>query len=256
MNPITDPQIITGRTCNFPVKMQINDCNTDNFIKTNQFYRPSLLYCCPVVRCILLLLPSKTEEAPVSFVTAWQRSSPRVSAKLWSEHILLSYLGADGTHLTETRFQVPGVKSPFFSVTRSWQKVGDSFIWTAGELLTSRVSHCHEMKLTERGQRARTRHKAAFRCLPFFSLPLWRLWCSWSRIRGSGTMPGAESRQESRLAKLEALMRNPQSPLNLGTLLVSLRSPFSVRYECRDAQLDRKGGTRMENKYSSWLVTT
>ncbi|XP_056872356.1 rho-associated protein kinase 2-like isoform X4 [Takifugu flavidus] len=35
-------------------------------------------------------------------------------------------------------------------------------------------------------------------------------------------MPGAESRQESRLAKLEALMRNPQSALNLETLLDSI----------------------------------
>lgn len=69
-------------------------------------------------------------------------------------------------------------------------------------------------------------------------------------------MAGAESRQESRLAKLEALMRNPQSPLNLETLLVSVRSPLSVRYESHDAQLDQKGGTHMENKYSSLLVTT
>uniref|UniRef100_H3D439 Rho-associated protein kinase n=1 Tax=Tetraodon nigroviridis TaxID=99883 RepID=H3D439_TETNG len=42
------------------------------------------------------------------------------------------------------------------------------------------------------------------------------------RIRGSGIMPGAESRQESRLSKLEALIRNPQSALNLETLLDSI----------------------------------
>uniref|UniRef100_H3C5G4 Rho-associated protein kinase n=1 Tax=Tetraodon nigroviridis TaxID=99883 RepID=H3C5G4_TETNG len=35
-------------------------------------------------------------------------------------------------------------------------------------------------------------------------------------------MPGAESRQESRLSKLEALIRNPQSALNLETLLDSI----------------------------------
>lgn len=41
-------------------------------------------------------------------------------------------------------------------------------------------------------------------------------------------MPGAESRQESRLTKLEALIRNPQSALNLETLLVSLGSPSGL----------------------------
>lgn len=38
-------------------------------------------------------------------------------------------------------------------------------------------------------------------------------------------MLGAEGRLESRLVKLESLMRNPQSALNLETLLVSLHLP-------------------------------
>lgn len=48
--------------------------------------------------------------------------------------------------------------------------------------------------------------------------------CHWDeRAVCGGTMLGAESRLESRLGKLESLMRNPQSALNLETLLVSVR---------------------------------
>lgn len=49
--------------------------------------------------------------------------------------------------------------------------------------------------------------------------------CDWNWIHFIVIMLGAESRLESRLAKLESLIRNPQSALNLATLLVSLHSP-------------------------------
>lgn len=68
---------------------------------------------------------------------------PRVQTRC-GPNTLSCYLGADGTHLAEARPDGPGVKSPsgwlFFPVTRSGQKVGDDFIWTAAELLNSRGS--------------------------------------------------------------------------------------------------------------------
>lgn len=90
------------------------------------------------------------------------------SDTLWSEHSADTW---DGTHLTETRSDDPGVKSPpesHFSMTRSWQKVGDGFILTAVELLTSTDSRWHEMNKTERALRPRVRHKPTSRCFSLF----------------------------------------------------------------------------------------